>query len=87
MTGALHVRIKNNTVPADYLDAPDELSDFSRDELERRVIDDLVLRDNRYKARHDDISDAVVGAKRMALSEEPVEKIADFIAQKTCPTS
>ena len=87
ITGALHIRVKNHTVPADYLEAPDEADEMGRDQLERRVIDDLILRDNRYKARHDEISDAVIGAKRMALGDEPPAKIADFIAQKACPRS
>ncbi|MGB2751738.1 MAG: DNA repair exonuclease [Pyrinomonadaceae bacterium] len=82
MTGALHVRIKNHTVPSEYLDTADEPDDTGREKLERRVIDDLVIRDNRFKTRMDDISEAVIGAKRMALSDEPAEKIADFIALK-----
>ncbi len=85
MTGALHVRIKNHTVPADYLDSSADLDDAGRERLERRVIDDLVLRDNRYKGRVEDIAEAVIGAKRMALSDEPPEKIAELIAQKACP--
>jgi DNA repair exonuclease SbcCD nuclease subunit len=86
MTDALHVRIKNHTIPADYAEATDDLDDSGREKLERRVIDDLVFRDNRFKTRIDDISDAVIGAKRMALGDEPADKIADFIAQKACPT-
>ena len=82
MTGALHVRIKNHTVPVDYLGTLDEPDDPGREKLERRVIDDLVIRDNRFKTRIEDISDAVIGAKRMALGDEPAEKIADFIALK-----
>lgn len=86
LTNALHVRIKNHTIPAEYIDTPDDLDDSGRERLERRVIDDLVIRDNRYKTRIDDVSEAVIGAKRMALGDEPAEKIADFIAQKACPT-
>lgn len=86
ITGALHVRIKNHTVPADYLDAFADLDDAGRERLERRVIDDLVIRDNRFKGRLDDIAEAVIGAKRMALSDEPPEKIAELIAQKACPS-
>lgn len=85
ITGALHVRIKNHTVPAEYLDSSADLDDAGRERLERRVIDDLVLRDNRYKGRVEDISEAVIGAKRMALGDEPPEKIAELIAQKACP--
>ena len=87
VTGALHVRIKNHTVPADYLETPDETDDTGRERLERRVVDDLVLRDNRYKSRADDISDAVIGAKRMALGDDEPQKIAEFIGIKLVPSS
>jgi exonuclease SbcD len=85
ITGALHVRIKNHTVPADYLDTPDDPEDEGRERLERRVIEDLIIRDSRYKTRSADISDAVIGAKRMALSDDEPQQIAEFIALKTCP--
>ncbi len=80
ITGALHVRIKNHTVPAEFIDTPDEVDDLGRERLERRVIEDLIVRDVRYKDRAANISDAVIGAKRMALGDEPAEKIAEFIA-------
>lgn len=82
LTGALHVRVKNHTVPADYLETPDEADDVGRERLERRVIEDLILRDNRYKTRSVEISDAVIGAKRMALGDDEPGKIAEFIAIK-----
>ncbi len=89
ITGALHVRIKNNSVPIDYAVAADIEEDASREKLERRVVEDLIIRDNRYKTRIGDISEAVIGAKRLALNDEEPEKIAEFIAQKTVqsPTS
>ena len=83
MTGALHIRIKNHSVPVEYAVAADLEEDASREKLERRVIEDLVLRDSRFKSRANDMSEAVVGAKRLALSDEEPEKIAEFIAQKT----
>jgi len=82
MTGALHVRIKNNSVPVDYAVAADIEEDASREKLERRVVEDLVIRDNRFKTKAMNISDAVIGAKRLALSDEEPEKIAEFIAAK-----
>ena len=85
ITGALHVRIKNHTVPADYLETPEGSDDEGRERLERRVIEDLIVRDTRYKTRTDDISDAVIGAKRMALSDDEPQKIAEFISLKACP--
>ncbi len=84
ITGALHVRIKNHTVPLDYLDTTDA-DEEGREQLERRVIEDLTVRDARYKTRTDDVVDAIVGAKRMALSDDEPQKIAEFIALKTCP--
>ena len=79
---ALHIRVKNLTAPIDYAVAADLEEDASREKLERRVVEDLIIRDNRYKTKVNDISDAVIGAKRLALSEEEPEKIAEFIAQK-----
>jgi hypothetical protein len=83
MTDALHVRIKNHSAPVEYAVAADLEDDASREKLERRVIEDLIARDNRYKTRVEDIAEAVIGAKRMALSDDEPEKIADFIALKT----
>lgn len=83
MTDALHVRIKNHSAPIEYAVAADLEEDASREKLERRVIEDLIIRDTRYKTRVEDISEAVIGAKRMALSDEDPEKIVDFIALKT----
>ena len=47
------------------------------------MVEDLIVRDNRYKMNIADISEAVIGAKRLALSDEEPEKIAEFIAQKS----
>ncbi len=82
MTDALHVRIKNHSAPIEYAVAADLEEDASREKLERRVIEDLIIRDNRFKTNVESISDAVIGAKRMALSDEDPEKIADFISLK-----
>lgn len=82
LTDALHIRLKNNTAPVEYAVAADVGEDVSREKLERRVVEDLIGRDNRYKARVEDISDAVIGAKRLALSDDSPDKIADFISLK-----
>ena len=44
------------------------------------MIEDLIARDNRYKLRAERMAGMVIGVKRQALSEEPPEKIVDFIA-------
>ena len=82
MTNALHVRIKNHSAPIEYAVAADVGEDVSRERLERRVVEDLIIRDNRYKTRVEEMAEAVVGAKRMALSDETPDKIVDFIALK-----
>ena len=82
ITGALHVRIRNHSIPVEYAVAADLEDDVSREKLERRVIEDLIIRDNRYKLRSGNVAEAVIGAKRMVLSDESPEKIVDFIALK-----
>lgn len=87
ITGALHIRIKNNSVPVEYAVAEDIDEDAGREKLERRVIEDLIIRDNRYKTRVDEITEAVIGAKRMVLNDESPEKIAEFVSMKSVPSS
>lgn len=82
ITDALHVRLKNHTVPAEYLEVEPAQTDEGRHRVERRVVEGLVLRDSRYKDRAGSIAEAVIGAKRMALGGEAPESIADFIAGK-----
>jgi exonuclease SbcD len=82
VTGALHIRLKNQTNPAGFLE-PHERPDEGRETLELRIISDLVAHDSRYKTKAPDIAEAVIGAKRMALSDDEPEKIADFIALKS----
>ncbi|HSI88237.1 MAG TPA: hypothetical protein VK918_04220, partial [Pyrinomonadaceae bacterium] len=79
ITGALHIRIKNHSVPTEYAVAPDDDVDMERDTLERRVVGDLVSRDKRFRADPLKVSETVLGAKRMALSDDEPEKIAEFI--------
>ena len=87
MTDALHVRIKNHSAPIEYAVAADVGEDVSRERLERRVVEDLIIRDNRYKTRVEEMAEAVVGAKRLALSDETPDKIVDFIALKVIQDS
>lgn len=82
LSNALHVRIKNHSVPVEYAVAADLDAEVSRETLERRVIEDLILHDRRYQERFQAMSEAVIGAKRMALGDESPEKIADFVAIK-----
>lgn len=80
LTGALHIRMRNVAIPVEYAVAADLPDDASRERLERRVVEDLVVRDSRFKAKVGNISDAVIGAKRLALGDEEPAKIAEFIS-------
>lgn len=82
-TGALHIRLKNMSVPIEYAVAADVEQDISRDRLERRVVEDLVSRDKRFNKDRRAVAEAIVGAKQQALLGEDPEKIAEFISQKT----
>jgi len=82
ITGALHVRIRNHTSPVEVGSTEFNEEDPTREKLERRVVEDLVSMDSRFKSRQMALADAVIGSKRMALSDDEPEKIADFIALK-----
>jgi DNA repair protein SbcD/Mre11 len=81
-TGALHVIMRNQSVPVEYAVAAGMDAQAPRHERERRIIEDLIARDNRYKHRTRDIAELVIEAKRLALSNEPPDKILELIAQK-----
>ncbi len=80
-TDALHIRIRNHSVPIEYGDDL-EGKDQSRETIERSVVERFVAQDTRYKKRIREVSEAVIGTKRLVLNGESPEKIADFIAVK-----
>jgi hypothetical protein len=81
ITGALHIRIRNHTTPLDYTGRGIADEDEGREFIERRVVEELVIRDNRFKTRADEIAGLVIGVKRDALNDESPEKIAESIAR------
>ncbi len=81
-TGALHVIMRNQSVPVEYAVAAGMDAQAPRHERERRIIEDLIARDNRFKNRARDIADLVIESKRLALSNETPDKILELIAQK-----
>jgi exonuclease SbcD len=87
ITGALHIRVKNNAVPAEYAVAADLEHDAERETFELRVVEDLVGRDKRFRSRAAALSQTIIGAKQQALLGEEPEKIAEFIAQMAKPTT
>jgi DNA repair exonuclease SbcCD nuclease subunit len=81
-TRALHVMMRNQSVPVEYAVAAGLDAQAPRHERERRIIEDLIARDNRYKARAREIAELVIEAKKQALSNESPDKILELIAQK-----
>jgi exonuclease SbcD len=84
-TGALHIIMRNQSVPVEYAVAAGLDAEAPRHERERRIIEDLILRDNRYKARAREVADLVIESKRLALAGESPDKILDLIAQELEP--
>ncbi len=85
LTGALHVLVTNRSVPVEYAVAAGLEADASRQVRERRIVEDLIARDNRYRARAHEMAAIVLQAKQLALSDESPEKILDLIEQTLAP--
>ncbi|HEY1402563.1 MAG TPA: hypothetical protein VGB05_00405, partial [Pyrinomonadaceae bacterium] len=81
-TGALHIMISNRSVPVEYAVAAGLDSDASRQVRERRIIEDLITRDIRFRARAHDMAALTLEAKRLALGDESPEKILSLIEQQ-----
>lgn len=82
---ALYVRVDNNTNDQDYV--PDDGEIDGRDralwhELERRIFEDLVGRDNRYLPAKEQWSAVLSDLKHKALEQEEPEQIAQFLREK-----
>jgi exonuclease SbcD len=80
-TGALHVMMRNQSVPVEYAVAAGLDAQAPRHERERRIIEDLIARDNRYKHRAREMAELVIEAKKHALAHEAPDKILELIAQ------
>jgi DNA repair exonuclease SbcCD nuclease subunit len=86
-TGALHVMLKNQSVPVEYAVAAGLDADTSRAHRERRIIADLIARDIRFRDRAGEMAELVLEAKRRALGDETPESILELIEQKIEPST
>lgn len=82
LTGALYIMLRNQSVPVEYAVAAGLDAQAPRHERERRIIQDLIARDNRFKHRAEEMAELVIESKRLALTNESPDKILDLIAQK-----
>lgn len=81
-TDALHIIIRNQSVPIEYAIAAGLDTEATRFERERRIIEDLIARDTRFRDRARDMAELVIESKRLALSSESPDKILELISQK-----
>ncbi len=84
-TGALHVMVKNQSVPIEYAVAAGLDADTSRQERERRIVEDLIARDTRFRDRSRELAELVLEAKRRALGDDTPADILELIEQKLEP--
>ena len=82
MTGALHVMVTNRSVPVEYAVAADLDAEASRQVRERRIVEDLIARDTRYRDRAREMAELVLDAKRRALGDDDPAEILSAIEQK-----
>lgn len=78
----LLVMVRNQTVPVEYAVAAGLSENVSRGERERRVIEDLISRDARFRDRSTDLANLVLEAKRLALGDENPAQITEMIESK-----
>jgi DNA repair exonuclease SbcCD nuclease subunit len=78
----LLVMMKNQTAPVEYAVAAGLSEHVSRAERERRVIEDLIARDTRFREKAEKMAEIVLETKRLALADEPPEAIVDVIERK-----
>jgi DNA repair exonuclease SbcCD nuclease subunit len=74
--------VRNQTVPLEYAVAAGLSEHVTRAERERRVIEDLIARDARFRDRAPAIAGLILEAKRLALSDEQPARIVDLIEQR-----
>jgi DNA repair protein SbcD/Mre11 len=74
--------VRNQTVPVEYAVAAGLSEHATRAERERRVIEDLIARDARFRDRAVEMAGLVLEAKRLALTGEAPAKIAELIEQR-----
>ena len=74
--------IRNQTVPVEYAVAAGLSENVSRGERERRVIEDLISRDARFRNQAEEVASLILEAKRLALNNEKPASIVEMIENK-----
>lgn len=74
--------IRNQTIPVEYAVAAGLSENVSRGERERRVIEDLISRDARFRNQSEEVASLILEAKRLALNNEKPASIVEMIENK-----
>jgi exonuclease SbcD len=82
LTGALHVMVTNRSVPVEYAVGEGLDTDTARDVRERRIVEDLIARDIRFRDRAPQMAGLILEAKRLALQDKSPEEILEVIEQQ-----
>ena len=81
----LYVRVDNNTNDQDYIPEGGDIDGRDRSawhELERRIFEELVSRDNRYLPAKEQWSVVLSDLKKMALEKDDPAAIAQYLRDK-----
>lgn len=78
----LLVMVRNQTVPVEYAVAAGLSESVSRGERERRVIEDLISRDARFRDQSTEFAGLILEAKRLALGDGTPGQITEMIESK-----
>ncbi|HQR35148.1 MAG TPA: metallophosphoesterase [Blastocatellia bacterium] len=78
----LLVMIRNQTIPVEYAVAAGLNENVTRSDRERRVIEDLISRNARFRDQATDFANLVLEAKRLALASEKPASIVEMIESK-----
>jgi DNA repair exonuclease SbcCD nuclease subunit len=82
LTGALHVMVTNRSVPVEYAVAEGLDTEASRLVRERRIVEDLIARDTRFRDRAPQMAGLILEAKKLALQDKSPEEILELIERQ-----
>ena len=74
--------VRNQTMPVEYAVALGLNEQVSRAERERRVIEDLLAREARYRDHASSLAGLILEAKHLALANESPERILEMLEQR-----
>jgi hypothetical protein len=78
----LLVMVRNQTIPAEFGVAMGLLESVPRAERERRILEDLLSREDRYRDQAGSLASLILETKQLALAGEAPERILALLAER-----